>query len=224
MAALNRLREMLMSPEAMEKLSRLLDEAPQVMDLFQNRALARALNSAGRGDSQLGLIEPDTFRLLASPIGKDELHTTTPDRIQAIKNILSKDPELDVTVNPIASDGLSYFTEGQIRRLNDPGLESVPFLRIDSPMNDIAHVVGHEGRHRNRALNDMGVLDSLVEFKPRIAEEREAVSEALSNPDSEVFQQWTNRYRGRVGDLFRMLSIGGLSALPMLEESHAGTE
>jgi hypothetical protein len=218
MAALKLLKELLQgSPGALRKLEKLMDEAPRTIELYQNRPLASALKTAASDfdPSGLAIMNPDDFRKLAAPIEGDYmLENVTPRKVESLQAILRGDPKPN---DLYSGDGIDYFAPGRIKTKSDPGFEDVQFLQFERPEANVAQVIGHEGRHRSRALADLGDLDTLVRVEPKYKEYADIIPE-LSEPGTEVFQQNTGEYRGLAENLFRVLGIGGLSALPMLEE------
>ena len=100
-------------------------------------------------------------------------------------------------------------------------------LSFDSPPtpNPILRVDSHEGRNRSRTMSDRGDLETLVSLGTRSGYPKEAahIKELLRNPQTEIYSQpdTTGQNSMRVGplsQLFRLLGLGGISSLPMLED------
>ena len=240
MAALKLLKELLQgSPGALRKLEKLMDEAPRTIELYQNRPLASALKVAAdeREPGDLAIIDPDQFQHLARPIEglhgetRQYLEEVTPEKVKGLKAVLSGDVSgIDTEYGPARH----YFDESRMKAISEPGFEDVGFLSLEESYPGIAQVMGHESRHRNRAVAELGHRNNLIRLKPhysytydnngmwvptsRARGQKPEVIEALKDPDTAVHQEGTGYYRGTAGDLFKILGIGGLSALPMLEE------
>jgi len=119
-----------------DRLRNLQEAAPEMFRLYQDLPLQRSLSNR---DVDLGLIDPERFKTLAAPL-----------------------PMQDPLVRKEIDSNIK-----QIQDLVEAGipLSDIPFLRY-SPEGKIQRIVGHEGRHRNRALEGLGYQGSLVEFSP----------------------------------------------------------
>jgi hypothetical protein len=119
-----------------DRLRNLQEAAPEMFRLYQDLPLQRSLSNR---DVDLGLIDPERFKTLAAPL-----------------------PMQDPLVRKEIDSNIK-----QTQDLVEAGipLSDIPFLRY-SPEGKIQRIVGHEGRHRNRALEGLGYQDSLVEFSP----------------------------------------------------------
>ncbi len=136
-----------------DRLRNLQEAAPEMFRLYQDLPLQRSLSNR---DVDLGLIDPERFKTLAAPLPmgddpnfifyKGKRHRIDPDPLVR--------KEIDSNIKSIQD-----LVEAGIP------LSDIPFLRY-SPEGKIQRIVGHEGRHRNRALEGLGYQDSLVEFSP----------------------------------------------------------
>ena len=135
-----------LADEMGEKLVNLTREAPQMLDIYKDKGLYEVLREANFGESDLGLIKPSTFRESAAPINTNDPH---------IRDMVDE----------------------KVRKLIDlresgTGYHTVPFLSVKEYGDGelISKVVGHEGRHRSRALESLGEPDQLVRFIRRSSE------------------------------------------------------
>ena len=88
------------------------------------------------------------------------------------------------------------------------------------PDGNIAQVIAHDGRHRNRALEELGNLQSLVRIAPTFDDSTPALSK-LDQP-VDVYSEISPMQKAGAGgkkvgsskDLFKFLSVFG--ALPFL--------
>lgn len=119
-----------------DRLRNLQEAAPEMFRLYQDLPLQRSLSNR---DVDLGLIDPERFKTLAAPLPMQD---------------------------PLAREGID-FTVKEIQDLIKAGipLSDIPFLRY-SPEGKLQRIVGHEGRHRDLALEGLGYQNSLVEFSP----------------------------------------------------------
>jgi hypothetical protein len=183
-----------------QKLINLDKNAPQMFDIYENRPLYYALKEAERGEINLGLIDPDTFRRAAAPI-----------------------PRSDPYIRDMVDENVRY-----LRDLYQSGIgyADVPFLSHSSPSQNIAQIVGHEGRHRSRALAAEGEPDQLVRFIPQRSPPYYAPEKLLSDLDSEKSQVYSqespysdSKPIGALKDLVKFLSVpASAGALSQLEQ------
>ena len=131
-----------------EKLKNLEKEFPEAFSLYEPTALLEGLEQANRGEIDLAIVKPETFRKIAA-----QIDTADPD--------IAK--QMQETVDQYAAEIESGIP------LNNPE-DSIPFLKYMVPVNDyrgsIAQFVEHDGRHRNRALEQLGGLRSLIKLDP----------------------------------------------------------
>ena len=181
--------------ETGEKLVNLDRFAPQMFDIYDDRALYYALQEAQEGSADVGLINPDTFR-------------------RAAAEIPMTDPFIRAEVAQKVSD---------LRDLRSAGIRysDVPYLAYDDPYPGIAQVTAHQGRHRSRALGAEGEPYQLVRFIPKGAYDPQYGDGLLSqmDPDTQLFSEVSTMSGdsagenvGTLGDLIKFLSVAGVAA------------
>tara|TARA_R110000824_G_C15105388_1_gene666649 strand:- start:33 stop:743 length:711 start_codon:yes stop_codon:yes gene_type:complete len=195
-----------LADEMGEKLVNLTREAPQMLDIYKDKGLYEVLREANFGESDLGLIKPSTFRESAAPINTNDPH---------IRDMVDE----------------------KVRKLIDlresgTGYHTVPFLSVKEYGDGelISKVVGHEGRHRSRALESLGEPDQLVRFIRRSSEslpdlppQTKLYSEKVGSSLDEFVPE--DKPVGTLSELIKFLSVmppaalGALSQLP--EEADA---
>lgn len=184
-----------------ERLVNLNREAPQMLDIYEDRALYRVLEEANFGESDLGLVKPSTFRDAAARINTEDPYIR--DMVdEKVRNLIDL-------------------------RESGTGYDDIPFLSVDQKEKLVAHVVGHEGRHRSRALELLREPSQLVRFIRRGSES------PLPDlpPQTKLYGQKLGPLEegtkpvGTLGELIKFLSVappaalGALSQLP--EEADA---
>ena len=120
-----------------QRVERAADEIPNLEKLYQDQALMRAFT--GDNARALMTIKPADFERYAAPLG--EL------RPRSINNIV---------------DLIGIKDRG--------GYSDVPFLEVNKKLQGstgLPYISGHEGRHRNRAMDQSGEQAGLVQFLPR---------------------------------------------------------
>lgn len=181
--------------ETGEKLVNLDRFAPQMFDIYDDRALYYALKEAKEGSADVGLINPDTFRRAAAEI-----------------------PMTDPFIRDMVDQKV-----GDLRDLRQAGIRysDVPYLGYNEPFQDIAKITAHEGRHRSRALAAEGEPDQLVRFIP--ARNEDLLS--TMNPNTRVMSEVSTMSEdgggkpiGTLGELIKFLSIGGVAAPGVLSQ------
>jgi hypothetical protein len=179
------------------KLINLEKEFPEAFTLFEPSALLESLEQANRGQADLAIINPETFRKIAA-----QINTADP----AVAKQMQK------TVDQYAAEIQSGIP------LNNPE-DNIPFLEYTVPKDNVAQFVGHDGRHRNRAMEALGALQSLVKVTPYFRGQQ-VMSKAGKPSDiyTEVSPMQLEGEGGKkVGsskDLFKFLSMFG--ALPFV--------
>lgn len=122
---------------AARRLERAADEIPNLEKLYQEQALQRAF--LGDNARALMTIKPSDFEKYATPIGD-----LPPESVSNIVELI----------------GIK----------NSGGYKDVPFLEVNKKLQGstgLPFISGHEGRHRNRAMDQSGEQASLVQFLPR---------------------------------------------------------
>jgi hypothetical protein len=181
--------------ETGEKLVNLDRLAPQMFDIYDDRALYYALQEAKEGSADVGLMNPDTFRRAAAEIPMG-------------------DPYIRDMVDQKVAD---------LRDLRQAGIRysDVPYLGYDDFPANSAQITAHEGRHRSRALSAEGEPYQLVRFigpssSPRLSQMKpntQMLSEEISFPEGGGKQPI-----GTLGELIKFLSIGGVAAPGVLSQ------
>ena len=175
-----------MYEEVGEKAEKLMVKAPQMFQYYEDVPLYQGLRDAAEGSEDLALMDPATFRKLAAPIATD---------IPEINQMMLK-KKLDY------EDMYRYGTK----------FDALPYLSYQQPIDDVAQIAAHEGRHRSRALEGLSEPYQLVRMIPAVREEllsklpdqTKMYSEMSSmNPD--------NPERiGSLGELLKILGIAGV--------------
>lgn len=219
--------------EAARKLTRIADEAPNTLTQFQPPVVAEQLDRAGRGYDDIAIMNPSDFKTLAQDQNSYDLDLYEKAKGGDLLRILQRKPsrataDIDAGPDMRSSDtNVPYFQEGRYRAPTNPGFDSNLELSFDSPPtpNPILRVDSHEGRNRSRTMSDRGDLETLVSLGTRSGYPKEAaqIKELLSNPQTEIYSQpdITGQNSVKVGplsQLFRILGLGGISSLPMLED------
>ena len=191
------------------KLTNLEKEFPDAFSLYEPTALLEGLEQANRGEIDLAIIDPETFRKIAAQIDTD-------NPIAAY--------QMKQTVDQYAAEIESGIP------LNNPE-DNIPFLKYMVPQGNIAQFVQHDGRHRNRALEQLGALKSLVKLDPSgafdsgfaapIANKGQKVMSKTAEPLDVYTETSPMQMEGKGGkkvgsskDLFKFLSMFG--ALPFV--------
>jgi hypothetical protein len=181
--------------ETGEKLVNLDRFAPQMFDIYDDRALYYALKEAKEGSADVGLINPDTFR-------------------RAAAEIPMTDPYIRDMVDQKVAD---------LRDLRQAGIRysDVPYLGYNEPFQNIAQITAHEGRHRSRALGAEGEPSQLVRFIP--ARNEDLLS--TMNPETQLMSEVSSmsgdgggKPIGTLGELIKFLSIGGVAGPGVLSQ------
>jgi hypothetical protein len=183
-----------------QKLINLDKNAPQMFDIYEDRPLYYALTEAKRGEADLGLIDPDTFRRAAAKIPMDDPY---------IRDMVNETVKKYVDMR---RSGIKY--------------SDIPFLSHESPSEYIARIVGHDARHRSRALAAEGEPDQLVRFIPQRSPPYYAPEKLLSDLDSKKSQVYSqespysdSKPIGALKDLVKFLSVpASAGALSQLEQ------
>ena len=191
------------------KLVNLEKEFPDAFNLYEPTALLEGLEQANKGEIDLAIIDPETFRKIAAQIDTD-------NPIAAY--------QMKQTVDQYAAEIESGIP------LNNPE-DNIPFLKYMVPQGNIAQFVQHDGRHRNRALEQLGALKSLVKLDPSgafdsgfaapAANKGQKVMSKTAEPLDVYTETSPMQMKGKGGkkvgsskDLFKFLSMFG--ALPFV--------
>tara|TARA_X000001388_G_scaffold73794_1_gene65924 strand:- start:9275 stop:10027 length:753 start_codon:yes stop_codon:yes gene_type:complete len=197
-----------------QKLVNLEKLAPQMKDIYDDRALYYALSEANRGErimldqpfqTDLALMKPETFREAAA--------------------------EINPTNDPYIRDMVAEKVEN-LRDLRRSGIRfsDVPFLGYKEPYPDIMQVIAHEGRHRSRALAGEGEPLQLVRMNPYKDPYGEATATPVRqmSPETQVMsevstmqQEGGGKSVGALGQIMKILGLGGVAAPGVLSQVEA---
>ena len=179
------------------KLTNLEKEFPDAFTLFEPSALLESLEQANKGNADLAIINPETFRKIAA-----QINTADP----AVAKQMQK------TVDQYAAEIQSGIP------LNNPE-DNIPFLEYTVPKDNVAQFVGHDGRHRNRAMEALGALQSLVKVTPyfrgqQVLSKTGKASDVYTETSPMQMEGKGGKKVGSSKDLFKFLSMFG--ALPFV--------
>jgi len=179
------------------KLINLEKEFPDAFTLFEPSALLESLEQANKGQADLAIIEPETFRKIAAQIDTDNPEIAK---------------QMQRTVDQYAAEIESGIP------LNNPE-DNVPFLEYNVPQENVAQFVGHDGRHRNRAMEKTGALQSLVKVTPyfrgqQVLSKTGKASDVYTETSPMQMEGKGGKKVGSSKDLFKFLSMFG--ALPFI--------
>ena len=180
-----------------EKLVNLEKEFPNAFSLYEPTALLESLEQANKGQADLVITAPETFRKIAAKID-----TANPEIAKKMQK----------TVDQYAAEIESGIP------LNNPE-DNVPFLEYIYPEENIAQFVGHDGRHRNRAFEQLGALQSLVKVAPyfrgqQVMSKTGKHSDVYTETSPMQLEGEGGKKVGSSKYLFKFLSI--LGALPFI--------
>ena len=180
-----------------EKLINLEKEFPQAFSLYEPTAILESLEQANKGQADLAIIEPETFRKIAAQIDTDNPEIAK---------------QMQRTVDQYAAEIESGIP------LNNPE-DNVPFLEYNVPQENVAQFVGHDGRHRNRAMEALGALQSLVKVTPyfrgqQVLSKTGKASDVYTETSPMQMEGKGGKKVGSSKDLFKFLSMFG--ALPFV--------
>ena len=166
-------------------------KAPEFFNIYEAFNLYKTLSS---GD--LVLTKPDTFRDLAAKLPDD----------------------LDEIYGPQLMDE-SYGKVEEIADLIKSGIQlrEIPYLQYQTPFPNIFQITGHQGRHRNRALQQAGYDQSLVNLTPKTKGDRVELGMPIIRQDPKVFDElmYDTYFRkksggkeiGSLGELMEIVNI-----------------
>jgi len=179
-----------------QKLVNLEKFAPQMKDIYDDRALYYGLLEASEGSADIGLMKPKTFGEAAAAINprKDPY-------------IQEKIDEKVLALRDLRSAGIRY--------------SDVPYLTYSEPYPGIAQVISHEGRHRALALDAEGEPVQLVRVMPR----RNEQLLSTMNPDTQLMSEVSTmqpeaggKEVGTLGQLIKFLGLGSVAAPGVLSQ------
>ena len=127
------------------------DEAPYAAERISADTLRRALSGRGDNADTVALIRPADFKWLAEPLPSGYLDEPSTPKLQAPPNTSPRE-----------------YIRGLQTIAREQGFEDVPFLTYGQHEGTTRlGVTGHEGRHRMRALENLGDEKALVRLLPR---------------------------------------------------------
>jgi len=130
-----------LDPAFLKTLKNLDIENPDAFDLYDAGQLYSSIQEVSEGFGNLGIMIPKDFRNLAADLD-------------------FKDPKITEMVN-----------EEVLRKVDDienniPRTRGMPYLQYVRDGDGSIQIVGHDGRHFNRALEHLGRDKSLIRFIP----------------------------------------------------------
>ena len=176
------------------KLSNLEVEMPEAFSIFEDNELYSVLKDANRGDSDVAIIDPEDFRRIAAQIN-------------------TEDPYIADKVSKKVGEYMDDVQQGT-------AIGQVPYLEFETPYSDkIAQFVMHDGRHRNRAMANLGATRNLVRvipsgqplpFNEGIASKLPEDARAYTEQSSLQIPGEGGKEVGKMRDIFKYLSVLGL--------------
>jgi len=209
--------------EAGEKAKSLEEKAPEFFDMIEAKDLYSGLKRAQSGETAMGLINPADFRKIAAPLPDDA-------PLNSVERKFGYDYSMGL-VNKNVKE-----IEDLIRNkilLGDATGSGVPELGLENIDNKLLQARFHEGRHRNRALKNLGYDKSLVEVLPStyrgdIVTYKPDVDQFLNLPkDTKIYSEMREgplsndsepQNVGTLGDLIKFLSVGGIATKGALSQ------
>jgi len=187
-----------LSPAFLKTLKNLDIENPDAFDLYDSGQLLSAIKESAEGASNLALMNPGDFRNLAMTM--DHFTSSRTGRDMVNDEVLKKVEEIE------------YFI---------PRTRGMPYLSYVKDADGTIQVVGHDGRHFNRALDHLGRAKSLIRMIPD-----KNTDPLLENVDPETLlkqETWYNdgQPRGALKDIIKtflaatpVVVSGALSEIP----------
>ena len=139
---------------AVRRIERAADEIPNLERMFQEDALREAFTGDNAG--AVVTMNPADFERYAIELAKRT--SVGPKAAEAAR-------QGDIDKMTVPTDNYINYLQG----LED-GFSDVPYLNLTKDevgLPTIPRVIGHEGRHRNRALADKGEKSTLIKINPR---------------------------------------------------------
>lgn len=158
-----------------QRVERAADKVPNLEQQYTQRAIEKAFLGQG-GDNATGVMvfNPKDFEEYAKPIAPNALE------------------RLQYKQNPITGEWVTaeQYTSDLAKHIQDMGASEVPYLQLQRTDNGSLRIAGHEGRHRMRALDQLGDQSTLVEMIPghgvRESIPRSSQEEYISNLASQL--------------------------------------
>jgi hypothetical protein len=176
-----------------QRVERAADLVPNLEKQYDLKALKEAFD--GDNAKSLMVIHPGDFEKYAKPLPGDYAKPVEAIKFEGgkqVKTIIQ--PERGYSIRTgVDENGVTtwdlikmhpedYFDYlGNIAR--DKGFDWLPFLQIGEESGGTFKIAGHEGRHRNRALNKLGDESTLIQLNPT------NIREGLPRRSQEEYQQ-----------------------------------
>jgi len=157
-----------MGAEAAQKLQNLYDKAPQQFYAYKPEYLEQIAVEAAENpaNSAMALINPKDMRNLATALSERSFREGVPyaDRIAGIRELIEQGYPLDDSARLVVEMPTSpELTPHELRMIAmNPADEAV--IRERARGRALAQVQGHEGRHRSRVAEELGIPKVLVDL------------------------------------------------------------
>ena len=188
-----------------QKLVNLSQDYPQFFDMYQDRPLYSALKEAEAGKSDLAIMNPTTFRRTAAQLRMEDpfLREMVDQKVSGLREAMEAGDQID----------------------------AIPLLEYENPVDGVAQIKMHDGRHRNRALEQLGETESIVRMIPRQTGPR--LKEM--DPSTGIYTEQSmlqvpgegGKKLGTLDELIKFLSLGAVAApgaLSQLRNQQNGNE
>ena len=161
-----------LTPEYLKKLKNIGNEFPEGFRQYEPKVLHQVIDEAAKGYSDLAIMNPEDFRMLAS--------RNIESYIQQEADWLAANP--NEVIDDINTESLAKIDRYAEMFRGGELFDDVPWLNVQTNISpDLAYIVGHEGRHRERALEKIGADASLVRLVPSDYMFRQDLEMALRN-------------------------------------------
>ena len=136
-----------------------------------------------------------------------KLHFTK-DAIEGAFNQPADSRDILIYMNPkdflsVAMSGHSVDKMNNVKELIDNSIlfNEIPFLNFIHDGEGTARVTGHEGRHRAKALIELGINEMPVLLRHRYDENGQAMLwHTMNGKENKFYDEWPNRLYGERGD------------------------
>jgi|TARA_R110000823_G_scaffold210025_3_gene340194 hypothetical protein len=138
-------------PEFIDKLKNVYTEAPFAFSQYEPNVLKEAIAESADGLSDIALISPKDFRMLAAR-----------NIEQWMEGGKYYSPD-----DPITQDIFSKINKYADMYEDGIPFDDIPRLEVDQPFEGVAQVVGHNGRHRVLGQEKLGTETALIKILRR---------------------------------------------------------
>jgi len=198
-----------LTPEYLKKLKNIGNEFPEGFRQYEPKVLHQVIDEAAKGYSDLAVMNPKDFRMLAS--------RNIESYIQQEADWLAANPH--EAIDDINTEHLAKIDRYADRYKEGLLFDDVPWLDVQTNISpDLAYIIGHEGRHRERALRKLGADASLVrliqsDFTPRVSkmDPKAVLHTELSGLQSA--EKGGGKPYKSIADTLKFLSLGALGGL-----------